>query len=66
MQSKTVSDTEFSEQSKVEELLTCAKDILADWLDSTMGHTVNDHSVFSALARKYFLLFLCNLKNHMK
>lgn len=52
-------------------MLSSAKDILADWLDTTKGHTVNDHSVFSTLAQKYNyitfdLLFIFNKTLNVK
>jgi len=34
------------------DLLADAKDILGEWLDDTLGSTINEHSVFSKLARK--------------
>lgn len=34
---------------------------MAEWLDSTEGHTVNDHSVFSSLAQKYSVFDKSNL-----
>uniref|UniRef100_F1L1Z1 cysteine--tRNA ligase n=1 Tax=Ascaris suum TaxID=6253 RepID=F1L1Z1_ASCSU len=48
---------ESKEKSSLEaaknELLTQAKDVLSDWLDSLHGHSVNDHAVFEKLAKKY-------------
>lgn len=47
---------ESKEKSSLEaaknELLTQAKDVLSDWLDSLHGHSVNDHAVFEKLAKK--------------
>uniref|UniRef100_A0A183CZJ7 tRNA-synt_1e domain-containing protein n=1 Tax=Gongylonema pulchrum TaxID=637853 RepID=A0A183CZJ7_9BILA len=40
------------------ELLNAAKDVLADWLDSVHGNTVNDLAVFDRLAKKYESEFL--------
>ncbi len=34
-----------------ESLLRDAKDVMADWLDSSMGSTVKDNSIFADLPR---------------
>uniref|UniRef100_A0A915JLD0 Cysteine--tRNA ligase, cytoplasmic n=1 Tax=Romanomermis culicivorax TaxID=13658 RepID=A0A915JLD0_ROMCU len=57
----TVSELEQNLRGKNEEkidsskkcLLDDAWDVLADWLDGQFGATVTDHSIFSALARRF-------------
>ncbi|KAK0397678.1 hypothetical protein QR680_002215 [Steinernema hermaphroditum] len=52
---------EFSEVFN--ELVARSKDVLSDWLDSELGHTVTEQSVFDSLARKYESEFLTDMKN---
>lgn len=39
-------------QSKSEQLIRAAKDVLFEWLDNEKGSTVTEMSVFSELAKK--------------
>lgn len=57
MQNDKKNNIEFLEESKAKELLYNSKDIMAHWLDTKKGCTVTDHSIFSTLAREYFIFY---------
>uniref|UniRef100_A0A1I7ZB43 Cysteine--tRNA ligase, cytoplasmic n=1 Tax=Steinernema glaseri TaxID=37863 RepID=A0A1I7ZB43_9BILA len=52
---------EFSEVFN--ELVSRSRDVLSDWLDSKLDHTVTEQSIFDSLARKYESEFLTDMKN---
>lgn len=44
-------------------LLIEARDVLSDWLDMQFGLSVNDHSIFMELARKFEAEFYSDMKD---
>ncbi|KAE9556057.1 hypothetical protein FO519_000691 [Halicephalobus sp. NKZ332] len=62
VESQLKDETTVAVEGQCQELLTSAKDVLSDWLDVQFGDTVTDHSIFSALSRKYESEFLQDMK----